>query len=224
MINNVNEHIESRLLRAPIVPLVQSDDVDVAVRITQALIKGGLTVVEVLLRTEEALHCLAAIRRSCPDAMVGAGTVLGEEQAMAAIDAGAQFIVSPGLNESVIAVAKAHDAPVFPGIATATEAQRAWNLGLKSVKVFPAGIAGGPALMKALSSVFREMKFMPTGGVSTKNLADYLAIPSVFACAGSWLTPADTVASGKLGKISKLAIEAVKIARKRHVTGNHLAK
>lgn len=205
--------IEQRLLRAPVVPLVQCDDPDVAIDISQALLKGGLTVVEVVLRTRKALQCLAAIGKACPEAIVGAGTVLSGEQARAAIDAGARFIVSPGLDESVITVANAQDVPVFPGVATASEVQRAWNLGLRLVKVFPAGIAGGPALLKALSSVFREMKFMPTGGVSAKNLAQYLAIPSVFACGGSWLTPADAVAAGAFEMISKLANEAVKIAR-----------
>jgi 2-dehydro-3-deoxyphosphogluconate aldolase/(4S)-4-hydroxy-2-oxoglutarate aldolase len=206
------KQIEQRLLSAPIVPLVQCDDPDVAIDISQALLKGGLTVVEVVLRTKRALQCLAAIGKACPEAIIGAGTVLTGEQALAAIEAGARFIVSPGLDESVIAVANAHHVPVFPGVATASEAQRAWNLGLRSVKVFPAGIAGGPALLKALSSVFREMKFMPTGGVSATNLAEYLTIPSVFACGGSWLTPADAVAVGDFEKISKLAKEAVQIA------------
>ena len=207
------QQIEQRLLRAPVVPLVQCDDPDVAIDISQALLKGGLTVVEVVLRTRRALQCLAAIGKACPEAIVGAGTVLTGEQARAAIDAGARFIVSPGLDESVITVANAQDVPVFPGVATASEVQHAWNLGLRLVKVFPAGIAGGPALLKALSSAFREMKFMPTGGVSAKNLAQYLAIPSVFACGGSWLTPADAVAAGDFEMISKLANEAVKIAR-----------
>ncbi len=207
------QQIEQRLLRAPVVPLVQCDDPDVAIDISQALLKGGLTVVEVVLRTRRALQCLAAIGKACPEAIVGAGTVLTGEQARAAIDAGARFIVSPGLDESVITVANAQDVPVFPGVATASEVQHAWNLRLRLVKVFPAGIAGGPALLKALSSAFREMKFMPTGGVSAKNLAQYLAIPSVFACGGSWLTPADAVAAGDFEMISKLANEAVKIAR-----------
>ncbi len=201
------------MLRAPVVPLVQCDDPDVAIDQSQALLKGGLTVVEVVLRTRRALQCLAAIGKACPGAIVGAGTVLTGEQARAAIDAGARFIVSPGLDESIITVANAQDVPVFPGVATASEVQRAWNLGLRLVKVFPAGIAGGPALLKALSSAFRAMKFMPTGGVSAKNLAQYLAIPSVFACGGSWLTPADAVAAGDFEMISKLANEAVKIAR-----------
>ena len=207
------KQIEQRLLHAPIVPLVQCDDPDVAIDISQALLKGGLTVVEVVLRTKRALQCLAAIGKACPEAIIGAGTVLTGEQALAAIEAGASFIVSPGLDESVITAASAHHVPVFPGVATASETQRAWNLGLRSVKVFPAGIAGGPALLNALSSVFREMKFMPTGGVSATNLAQYLAIPSVFACGGSWLTPGDAVAAGDFEKISKLAKEAVQIAR-----------
>ncbi len=209
----MNQLIEQRLLRTPIVPLVQSDEPEVAIDICQALLKGGLTVVEVVLRTKRALQCLAATGKACPDAIIGAGTVLTGEQARAAIDAGAKFIVSPGLDESVISVANAHDVPVFPGVTTASEVQRAWNLGLSYVKFFPAGIAGGPALLKALSSVFRGMKFMPTGGVSAKNLAEYLVIPSVFACGGSWLTPADAVTAGDFEKISKLANEAVKIAR-----------
>lgn len=199
-------------MRAPVVPLVQSDDTGIAVSITDALIEGGLTVVELVLRTPGALKCLGAISKACPDAIIGAGTVLTAEQAVEAMDSGAKFIVSPGLEESVIAVANTHGIPVYAGVATATEVQRAWNLGLKSVKVFPAGIAGGPALLKAFSSVFRQMKFMPTGGVAAKNLAEYLAVPAVFACGGSWLTPADAVASGDFDRISNLAREAVGIA------------
>ena len=208
----MRRQIEERLSRTPIVPLVQSDDPDVAVRITEALVKGGLTVVEVVLRTEKALQCITAIKKACPAAIVGAGTVLSGQQALAALDAGATFLVSPGLEEAVINVANTHKVPIFPGVATATEAQRAWNLGLRSVKVFPAGIAGGPAMLIALGSVFREMKFMPTGGVSAENLAEYLAVPSVFACGGSWLTPADTIASGNFEKITELAREAVRLA------------
>ncbi len=213
MVRNMSEEIDQRLRHAPIVPLIQADDPELAIRTSQALIKGGLSVIEVVLRTEAALQCLGAIGNACPEAIVGAGTVLTGEQALAAIEAGAQFIVSPGLDESVNAVANMHHVPVFPGVATASEAQRAWNLDLRRVKVFPAGIAGGPAMLKALSSVFREMQFMPTGGVSANNLAQYLALPSVFACGGSWLTPADSIATGDFEKISSLASEAVQIAR-----------
>ncbi len=171
-----------------------------------------MTVQEVVLRTPGALKCLAAIADSCPAAIVGAGTVLTDSQVEKVVGVGAAFIVSPGLDEGVVSVARLHDLPVFPGIATASEVQRAWNLGLKAVKFFPAGLAGGPAMLKALASVFREMKFMPTGGVSAKNLAEFLAIPSVFACGGSWLTSADAVAAGDFERITRLAIEAVDLA------------
>ena len=155
MVRNMNKIIEQRLLNAPIVPLIQSDDSELAIRTSQALIKGGLTVIEVVLRTKSALQCLASIGKACPEAIVGAGTVLTADQALSAVDAGAKFIVSPGLDEGIISVAKEHHVPVFPGVATASEAQRAWNLGLRTVKVFQAGIVGGAAMLKALASVFR---------------------------------------------------------------------
>lgn len=204
--------IESRLRYAPVVPLVQSDDPDVAVRTTEALVAGGLTVIEVVMRTSGALVCLEAIVKNVPDAIVGAGTVLSSEQAHAAIKAGARFIVSPGLYTPVVEIAQAEDLMVFPGVSTATEAQQAWNLGLRTMKFFPASLAGGPPMLKALSSVFRDVSFMPTGGVSAKNLADYLAVPSVLACGGSWLTPSDAIEAGDYDAISKLAADAVSIA------------
>ena len=190
--------IEARLREAPIVPLVQSDDPKVAVLTTKALVAGGLTVIEVVMRTEGALVCMEEIAKSVPDAIVGAGTVLSSEQAEVAISSGAQFIVSPGLYPPVVDVAKANGLMMFPGVSTATEAQQAWNMGLRTLKFFPASLAGGPAMLKALSSVFRDVNFMPTGGVSVANLPDYLAIPSVLACGGSWLTPEKENCSGEL--------------------------
>jgi 2-dehydro-3-deoxyphosphogluconate aldolase/(4S)-4-hydroxy-2-oxoglutarate aldolase len=209
----MSQEISSRLSRAPIVPLVQAEKPEIAIQITRALVSGGLSVIEVVLRTDAALKCLEAVAAACPDAIVGAGTVLGEAQARSVIDAGAQFVVSPGLDDAVVAVAKAHKLPVFPGIATATEAQRAWNLGLRQVKFFPAGLAGGTAMLSALGVVFKGMQFMPTGGISAKNLAEYLALPSVIACGGSWLTPAEAVGSGDYKRISALAREAIAIAQ-----------
>lgn len=209
----MNDEFEERLSRTSVVPLVQSADPETAIRVTEALVEGGLSIIEVVLRTDEALDCLSAIRRSCPDALVGAGTVLGERQAIASIGAGASFIVSPGLDESVVAVATASNIPVIPGVATATEVQRAWNLNLRVVKFFPAGIVGGTRMLMAWSSVFRNMKFMPTGGISARNLAEYVSIPSVLACGGSWLTPANVVESGDFQRISELAREAVEIVR-----------
>ncbi len=196
----------------PVVPLVKAEDPATAVAISRALAAGGLTVVEVVFRTERALECLAAVADEVPEMIAGAGTVLTARQAEQALASGARFIVSPGLDESVVGVARADDVPVFPGIATASELQKAYNLGLEVVKFFPASIAGGIPAIQALSSVFRTMKFMPTGGVSAKNLAEFLAVPAVLACGGSWLTPDDAVARGDWATISRLAAEAVAIA------------
>ena len=207
--------IEARLREAPVVPLVQSDDPEVATLTTKALVAGGLTVIEVVMRTEGALVCMEEITKSVPDAIVGAGTVLSSEQAEAAISSGAQFIVSPGLYAPVVDVAKANGLMMFPGVSTATEAQQAWNMGLRTLKFFPASLAGGPAMLKALSSVFRDVNFMPTGGVSVANLPDYLAVPSVLACGGSWRTPAKEIAAGNYDAITRLAAEAVAIANKQ---------
>lgn len=207
-------NITELLTNYPVVPLVQTDDPDVAVKTSRALAAGGLKVAEVVFRTDRALECLQAVADNVPEMIAGAGTVLSAEQANAALDHGAKFIVSPGLDDGVVAVAREHGVPVYPGIMTPSELQHAFNLGLDTVKFFPASIAGGVPALKALASVFRTMKFMPTGGVSPGNLADFLAVPAVLACGGSWLTPADKIAAGNYDAITRLAAEAVAIARK----------
>lgn len=205
--------ITELLSQNPVVPLVQADDPGIAVATARALAAGGLQVAEVVFRTDRALECLQAVADDVPDVIAGAGTVLSAAQATAALESGAKFIVSPGLDDGVVAVAKEHGVPIYPGTMTPSEVQHAFNLGLDTVKFFPASIAGGVPALKALASVFRTMKFMPTGGVSPGNLADFLAIPAVLACGGSWLTPADAIEAGDYDKISKLAAEAVAIAR-----------
>ena len=209
MVANINQVLES----APVVPLVQADDPAIAVKTARALAAGGLTVVEVVFRTDRALECLKAVAEEVPEMIAGAGTVLSSSQAEAAFDAGAQFIVSPGLDDGVVAAAKERAVPVYPGIVTPSELQHAYNLGLSVVKFFPASIAGGVPALKALSSVFRTMRFMPTGGVSPGNLAEFLSIPAVLACGGSWLTPADAIAADDYSRITTLAEEALEIAR-----------
>ncbi|MEP3891471.1 MAG: bifunctional 4-hydroxy-2-oxoglutarate aldolase/2-dehydro-3-deoxy-phosphogluconate aldolase [Hellea sp.] len=196
-----------------VVPLVQSDDPKTALKISEALLEGGLDVLEVVLRTDAALDCLEAIAKEFPKAHVGAGTVLSAEQSKEVIRRGASFIVSPGLDEASVNVAKAGDIPILPGIATATELQQAWNMGLRTVKLFPASLVGGPKILKALSSVFRDVRFMPTGGVSPANLSEYLAVPAVLACGGSWLTPKDAIEAGDFAAITKLAKDAIAIAQ-----------
>jgi 2-dehydro-3-deoxyphosphogluconate aldolase/(4S)-4-hydroxy-2-oxoglutarate aldolase len=208
MASDINQVLES----APVVPLVQADDPAIAVKTSRALAAGGLTVVEVVFRTDRALECLKAVADEVPEMIAGAGTVLSASQAEAAFDAGAKFIVSPGLDDGVVAVAKERGAPVYPGIVTPGELQHAFNLGLSVVKFFPASIAGGVPALKALSSVFRTMRFMPTGGITPGNLADYLGVAAVLACGGSWLTPADAIAADNYDKITKLAEEALQIS------------
>lgn len=204
--------LNKTLHSVPVVPLVQADDPKIAVLTSRALAAGGLTVAEVVFRTDRALECLQAVAEEVPEMVAGAGTVLSADQAEAAVAAGARFIVSPGLDDGVVAVAKERGIPVYPGIVTPGELQHAFNLGLDVVKFFPASLAGGIPMLKALSSVFRTMRFMPTGGISPGNLADYLAVPAVLACGGSWLTPADAIASGDYEQITTLAKEAVQIA------------
>ncbi len=204
--------IEQIFKRVPLIALVQADDADTALRTARALAQGGISVIEVLLRTDAALECLGAVARGAPECVVGAGTVLSAAQAEAALENGAGFLVSPGLDESVVDVARNAGVAVYPGICTATELQAAYNLGLDTVKFFPAQVAGGVPALKALSSVFRMMRFIPTGGVSAANLVEYLAPPAVLACGGSWLTPAALIQNGDFAAISKLAGEAVAIA------------
>ena len=208
----VNEDLLKRLEAAPVVPLVEPDDPETAIKTTQALVAGGLSVIEVVLRTSAAIECLCEVVRAVPDAIVGAGTVLSERQAAEVVFAGAQFIVSPGLYAPVVEYAASARLPIFPGVATASEAQNAWNMGLRSLKFFPASLAGGPPMLKAIGSVFKDVRFMPTGGVSAGNLGEYLALPNVLACGGSWLTPKSAIAEGNYDIISKLAAEAVAIA------------
>lgn len=205
--------MKSLLEKTPVVPVVVIDDAERAVPVAQALVDGGLPVIEVTMRTNAAADAIAAIAANVPDAHVGAGTVLSAENANTIVNAGAKFIVSPGLHEDVVNAANQLSVPVIPGVATATEAQQAWNMGLRTLKFFPAGQAGGPSMIKALASVFRDVQFMPTGGVSPANLSEYLALPAVLACGGSWLTPAAAIAAGDYEKITALAAEALAIAK-----------
>lgn len=193
--------------------MVQANDPDTAVRIAAALAAAGMRLVEAVQRTDESLASLAAIAERLPDLIVGAGTVLSADQAVACIDAGARFIVSPGLDDGVVDAARARGIDVFPGIMTPSELQHAHNLGLGAVKFFPASSAGGVAGLEALAGVFRRMRFIPTGGISASNLGEYLSVPAVLACGGSWLTPKQAIDAGKFDRITALAIDAISIAK-----------
>lgn len=198
--------------KTPVIPLIQAEDTEVALKTADALKTGGLTTLEVVWRTDAAMDCMEAIISDVPGVFVGAGTVLTKGQAEEAIRRGAQFIVSPGLNPEVVAVCQSANIDVYPGIVTPSEAQLAWTLGLKTVKFFPAELSGGVPMLKALSSVVRDMKFMPTGGVKASNLQDFLALPSVVACGGSWLTPKSEIEAENYDAITALAQEALALA------------
>ena len=210
----MSNEILSRLAKAPVVPLVGPEDAETGTKTAQALVDGGLTVIEVVLRTPAALDCLGDIARDVPDAIIGAGTVLTAEQAEKVIAAGARFIVCPGLHEPIVRLAQEAGLPIFPGISTATEAQAAYNMGLRAMKLFPASLCGGVPMLKALGAVFKDVKFMPTGDVSAANLAEFLAVPSVLACGGSWLTPKADIDKGNYAAVTQLAAEAVAIAQR----------
>jgi 2-dehydro-3-deoxyphosphogluconate aldolase/(4S)-4-hydroxy-2-oxoglutarate aldolase len=203
---------ESAVQAVPVIPVIVLQRSADAVPVAEALIEGGIPIFEITLRTDAGLPSIEEVAKKFPDALTGAGTVLDQSQARQAIDAGSRFIVSPGWDDGVVGTAQAAGIPVVPGVATASEVQRAYNHGLRVLKLFPAGIAGGIPMLKALSSVYSEVGFVPTGGVSAGNLADYLALPNVKAVGGSWLTPATAIAEGRYEEITELAIEARKIA------------
>lgn len=200
--------MEEQLRELGVVPVIVIEDADDAVPLARALVAGGLPVIEITMRTEAAPEAIRRIAGSVPEATVGAGTVLNAAQAETAVRSGAAFVVSPGLHQSVVEACGRLELPLFPGVATASEVQAAWNMGLRTLKFFPAGLAGGVPMLKALCSVFRDISFMPTGGVSPANLGEYLALPGVAACGGSWLAPGRMIAAGDFDSITGLAREA----------------
>ena len=203
--------VVERLRACRIVPVTTLEDPESAVEVAAALLAGGITCIEITFRRPGAADAIRAARTAGP-ILVGAGTVLSVAQLDAAVDAGAEFAVAPATNETVVGHAAERGLPFFPGVATATEIDRAASLGLSAVKLFPAAQVGGPGFLRAVGATYPDMGFMPTGGVSAANLPDYLAVPSVIACGGSWLVPPALVAEQAWGRITELAAEAVAIA------------
>lgn len=183
---------------------------DSAVPLANALVAGGLPVIEITLRTEAALPAMSKIAAANTGALtLLAGTVTTPEQVKQAVDAGAQAIVSPGLNVRVVEHCLKHEIAVLPGVCTPTEIEAARNYGLSCLKFFPAEAYGGVKTLKALADVYSQFDFMPTGGVNAQNLAEYLKLPIVAACGGSWMAPADLVAQRKLDEIEARVKQAV---------------
>ena len=198
---------------APVIPVIVLNDVAHAVPMARALVAGGIRMLEVTLRTKQALACMDAIAREVPEAVLGAGTVRNPADAKAAAAAGARFAVSPGYTSAVGQACRDLGLPLLPGVATGSEIMMAQEDGLTELKFFPALQAGGTAMLKAWSGPFSDVRFCPTGGVSPSNAADFLALPNVVCVGGSWLVPADALAQGDWARITQLAREAAGMAR-----------
>lgn len=204
---------DSRLAELAVVPVVKITDAAHAAPLARALLSGDLPVAEITFRTDQAAASIAAIADQDPAFLVGAGTVRSVEQATAAVDAGAQFVVSPGFNPAVVDWCLQRKVPVYPGVTGTEGMEMGLARGLTTLKFFPAGAYGGVAVLKALYAPYSDVKFMPTGGVSPDNLAEYLRLANVVACGGSWLTPAGAMEAGEWDRISALAQEARAVVR-----------
>lgn len=202
----------ARLAAHRLVPVVVLDEARDAGPLADALVGGGLPVAEVTFRTAAAADAIRAIADRGGDVLVGAGTVVTPAQVDAAVAAGAQYLVSPGTSCAVVERAQEHGVPVLPGAVTATEVQAALELGLDTVKFFPAGTSGGSAAIAALAAPFGGLRFVPTGGVGPGNLDQYLALPCVAAVGGSWMVPRDRVRDGDLAGVRRLVADAVALA------------
>ena len=203
--SNVSEKVASaRLL--PVIKLNRAED---AIPLAQALTEGGLPVMEITFRTDAAEESIRAVSKACPDVLTGAGTVTSLEQVKRAHDAGAKYIVTPGISRVVIEYCCSNGLMVYPGVCTPTEIMQVMDFGLDVVKFFPAAQYGGLSTIKALSAPFPNIKFVPTGGVSEANLIEYLAFPKVIACGGSWMVKDDMIKAGDYNGIKDLVKKAV---------------
>ena len=203
-----------RIERGRIVPIVVLDDVDAAATLAEALLAGGLDVMEITLRTGAALAAIRRIATAYPEMLLGAGTLLDPSQVEQARDAGAVFGLAPGLNPRVVQAAANCGLLFAPGVMTPSEVEQAWALGCKLLKFFPAEPAGGVAMLKALAGPYAHLglRFIPTGGIHTGNLADYLKVPLVAAIGGSWMVDKALVAAGRWDEITRLTRVAVAAA------------
>jgi 2-dehydro-3-deoxyphosphogluconate aldolase / (4S)-4-hydroxy-2-oxoglutarate aldolase len=207
--------IEERLRAAGIVPVVELPEVELALPLAEALLAGGLSCVEITFRTPAAREGLAAIRGAHPEILLGAGTVLDEEQVDAAVEAGADFAVAPGTTPEVVRRALDRGLPMLPGACTPSDVEAARRLGLRLLKFFPAEPIGGGAYLRALCAPYRDVRFVPTGGITQETLADYLALPQVVACGGSWMVRPDVIRARDWDQVTRLAAEAVVLAAVR---------
>lgn len=193
-----------------IVPVIKIDDVEKAVPLAKALMEGGIPCAEITFRTAQGEEAIRRVAGELPDILLGAGTVLTTEQVDRAIDAGAKFIVSPGLNPKVVAYCVEKGIPVTPGCSSPSDIERALEFGLDVIKFFPAEQSGGLNFIKAVAAPYPNVRFMPTGGINAGNISNYLAYDKIVACGGSWMVPADLINQGSFDEIACLCREAVR--------------
>lgn len=203
--------LEKRLEGFGVIPVVAIEDANNTVALGEALVAGGLPCAEITFRTAAAPEAIRLMAAKCPDVVVGAGTVLTVEQAETAVANGAKFIVTPGFDDAVVDWCITNEVPITPGVITPTEINMALNKGLRLLKFFPAEAAGGVKTLKAIGGPYGDVKFIPTGGISPSNLRDYLSLPAVLACGGSWLVKKQLISTGEFETITRLTQEAVAI-------------
>lgn len=210
-----SNHSLARIEEKRLLPVAVIDTIENGLKLAEALIAGGLDIIEVTLRTEVAEPAIQAIIREFPDMVVGAGTIIDPERVQALVDMGVQFGVAPGLNEKTIEAAQKAGLPMTPGVITPSEVERAMGLGCKTLKFFPAEAAGGAKMLKSLAGPYGHtgIKFVPTGGIDAEKAKDYWAIPQVAAVGGSWFVSAKYMKNGQWGEISKLTASALALAK-----------
>jgi len=201
------------LAAAKVVPVIQVDKVEDAIPLAETLIENGLPIAEVTLRSASALEAIQAISRRFPQMLLIAGTVTNPEQADQAIEAGAGMVVSPGFNPETVRHCVSRGIDIIPGVATPGEMEQAMNFGLTTLKFFPAEANGGVKTLKAVSGPYSQLTFMPTGGISPSNISDYLALPSVACCGGSWMVDKKLVSQHKWDELAQLIREAVALVK-----------
>lgn len=206
--------MNGELARLGVIPVLVVDDAGAAGPLADALVDGGLPCAEVTFRTPAAAEAIRRMTERRPELIAGAGTVRTVAQVDAALDAGARFVVSPGLDRAVVEHCLARGVPVYPGVCTPTEVQAALAAGVQVMKLFPAAALGGPAWLRALAGPFPDVRFIPTGGIGPGNLADYLSLDVVLACGGSWLAPGEWIRAGAFDRIRKAAREAVALVER----------
>ncbi len=204
------DNVFDRLGLCGIVPVLTVDDARDSRPLAEALVNGGIPCVEVTFRTDAAKDAIGAMVKSVPGILVGAGTIRSIDQAKGAVDTGAKFIVSPGLNRKVVEYCLANNVPVIPGVLTPTEIEEAMQYGLEVLKFFPAEAGGGVPFLRSISAPYRKIRFIPTGGIDEMNLLSYLKLPGVLACGGSWMVNKELIAEKNFDEIRKIAADAVR--------------